>query len=77
MCGAYRNSQRRAAHAIITTSFLISNNQYYISYLQAKRVKERHGDGAETEGILEMLMGMHKFYEKPGHGEMNTYNVDI
>ena len=24
-----------------------------------------------------MLMGMHKFYEKPGHGEMNTYNVDI
>ena len=24
-----------------------------------------------------MLMGFHKFYEKPGDGEANTYNVDI
>ena len=41
------------------------------------RVKERHGDGTASEGILEMMMKFHKYYEKPEDGEINTYNVDI
>ena len=44
---------------------------------QAKRVKERHGDGPGTEMIHEMLGKMYKLYEGPGDGEKNTYNVDI
>jgi len=42
---------------------------------QQKRIKERHGEAAE--GVFEMLVKMHKLYEKPGDGEKNTYNVDI
>ena len=44
---------------------------------QAKRVKERHEDGPETEAISEVLTKMYKLYEGPGEGEKNTYNVDI
>ena len=36
---------------------------------------ERHGE--ESQGALEMMMKLHKLYEKPGEGEKNTYNVDI
>ena len=44
---------------------------------QAKRVKERHGDGPGTEMVAEMLAKMYKLYERPGEGEKNTYNVNI
>ena len=44
-------------------------------YFQAKRIKERHGE--ESQGALEMMMKLHKLYEKPGDGEKNTYNIDI
>ena len=46
---------------------------------QAKRVRERAGDdGTNSTGeILEKLIKLNKFYEKPGDGEKNTYNVDI
>ena len=42
---------------------------------QRKRIKERHGEAAE--GVFDMLVKMHKLYEKPGDGEKNAYNVDI
>ena len=44
---------------------------------QVKRVRERHGEGVAADGMLELLMKFQKFYEKPGDGEKNTYNVDI
>ena len=44
-----------------------------LNRFQAKRVRERNGEG--TEEILEMLVKLNKFYERPGYGEKNTYNV--
>ena len=41
---------------------------------QIKRVKERHGD---DPGALEFLAKMFDFYEGPGEGEKNTFNIDI
>ena len=46
-----------------------------LNRFQAKRVRERNGEG--TEEILEMLVKLNKFYERSGDGEKNTYNVDI
>ena len=42
---------------------------------QKKRILDRHGDQAETIGL--MMAQMFDLYEKPGEGEKNTYNVDI
>ena len=39
-----------------------------------KRIKERHGD---DPGALEVLSKMFEFYEGPGEGEKNTFNIDI
>ena len=41
---------------------------------QAKRIKARHGD---DPGAVEFLANMFNFYEGPGEGEKNTFNVDI
>ena len=43
---------------------------------QLKRVKARHGEEA-GEDMFEMFNAMFKFYEGPGDGEKNTYNIDI
>ena len=50
-------------------------NLRFSFYFQAKRIKERHGE--ESQGAIEIMMKLHKLYEKPGDGEKNTYNVDI
>ena len=54
---------------------MVLANLKIIFYIQAKRIKERHGE--ESQGAIEMMMKLHKLYEKPGDGEKNTYNVDI
>ena len=43
---------------------------------QLKRVTARHGEQSGDE-MLEMFNAIFKFYEGPGDGEKNTYNVDI
>ena len=43
---------------------------------QIKRIKARHGEDL-SEGLLDMLSGIHKLYELPGENEPNTFNVDI
>ena len=47
----------------------------YFKESQKKRILDRHGDQAETIGL--MMAQMFDLYEKPGEGEKNTYNVDI
>ena len=42
---------------------------------QLKRVTARHGE--QGGDMLEMFNAMFKFYEGPGDGEKNTYNIDI
>ena len=42
---------------------------------QLKRVRERHGE--DCGKIVEKMNEFAKFYEGPGEGEKNTYNVDI
>ena len=42
---------------------------------QLKRVIARHGE--QGEDMFEMFTAMFKFYEGPGNGEKNTFNVDI
>ena len=43
---------------------------------QIKRIKARHGEDL-SEGLLDMMSGIHKLYELPGENEPNTFNVDI
>ena len=43
---------------------------------QIKRIKARHGDDL-SDGLLDMLSGIHKLYELPEENEPNTFNVDI
>merc|ERR1711971_1495132 len=42
---------------------------------QLKRVRERHGE--DCGEIAELMNKFSEFYEGPGEGEKNTYNVDI
>ena len=42
---------------------------------QLKRVKKRHGE--DCGAILELLNKFYEFFEGPGNGEKNTYNIDI
>ena len=42
---------------------------------QLKRVKKRHGE--DCGAILELLNKFYEFFEGPGDGEKNTYNIDI
>ena len=42
---------------------------------QAKRVQARHGD--DCGPILEMFEKIFQFYEGPGEGEKNTYNINV
>ena len=46
---------------------------------QKKRIEERHGFDNSGKGneILAMVTRINKFYEGPGDGEKNTYNVKI
>ena len=43
---------------------------------QIKRIKARHGEDL-SDGLLDMLSGIHKLYELPEENEPNTFNVDI
>ena len=43
---------------------------------QIKRIKARHGDDL-SDGLLDMLSGIHKLNELPEENEPNTFNVDI
>ena len=43
---------------------------------QIKRIKVRHGEDL-SDGLLDMLSGIHKLYELPEENEPNTFNVDI
>ena len=43
---------------------------------QIKRIKARHGEDL-SEGLLDMMSGIHKLYELPGENEPNTFNIDI
>ena len=43
---------------------------------QIKRIKARHGEDS-SDGLLDMMSGIHKLYELPGENEPNTFNVDI
>ena len=43
---------------------------------QLKRITERHGEDCGGE-LLDMMNKFAEFYEGPGEGEKNTYNIDI
>ena len=42
---------------------------------QTKRVRARHGE--DCGPIIQMFEKIFKFYEGPGEGEKNIYNIDI
>ena len=54
---------------------MVLANLRIVFHIQAKRIKERHGE--ESQGAIEIMMKLHKLYEKPGEDEKNTYNIDI
>ena len=42
-----------------------------------KRLAARHGDGDAGDKITNILLEMHKFYEKAGEDEENAFNIMI
>ena len=42
-----------------------------------KRLAGRHGDGDTADKITNILLEMHKFYEKAGEDEANAFNIII
>ena len=42
-----------------------------------KRLAGRHGDGDAGDKITNILLEMHKFYEKAGEDEENAFNIMI
>ena len=69
-------SQELRNHIRLTIPDCIFITQTMTQESQIKRIKARHGEDL-SEGLLDMLSGIHKLYELPGENEPNTFNVDI
>ena len=69
-------SQELRNHIRLTIPDCIFITQTMTKESQIKRIKARHGEDL-SDGLLDMLSGIHKLYELPEENEPNTFNVDI